>query len=209
MMGGEGRRSPARGSAGPAKELIRGAVLIGLLLAATAVTAGTAAAQQEIQGPAVIDEPGHYVLGTDIAADRPGPVIEIRASNVTLDGAGHAIDGGGRPTVGVQVRPPSPPRWTTSPSGTSGSETASPASPSSTRTTDGSPTSPSPRRRSRASSSPARTATASSASTSRAERSASASSGPRRTPSGTTASPPTRSASPCSSPTTTSSGTTA
>ena len=43
-----------------------------------------------------IDEPGEYVLGDDLSAE--GSCLSIRASDVTLDGNGHTIEGDGTGT---------------------------------------------------------------------------------------------------------------
>ncbi|SFR99366.1 Right handed beta helix region [Halomicrobium zhouii] len=67
--------------------------------AGTAVLAsGPASAQAtSIDSCTVIDEPGHYVLTQDV--DQPGETesacIEIRSSDVVLDGDGHTVDGNG------------------------------------------------------------------------------------------------------------------
>ena len=47
----------------------------------------------EIDSCTVIDEPGEYVLTTDITDSEEDACIEIQASNVTLDGDGHTVDG--------------------------------------------------------------------------------------------------------------------
>jgi len=73
--------------------------------AGTAVLAsGPASAQAtSIDSCTVIDEPGRYVLTQDV--DQPGETesacIEIRASDVVLDGDGHVITGNGYYATGV------------------------------------------------------------------------------------------------------------
>jgi len=65
-------------------------LVLGLLLVGCTVGIGSAIA---VTGPVVIDKPGSYELTKDIL-DTKAPVgIEIRCSNVVLDGKGHRITG--------------------------------------------------------------------------------------------------------------------
>lgn len=82
----------------------------GVPTTATSVGAATAtdAAPTEINSCTTIDEPGTYVLTTDI--ENAGetaisqPCMRITADNVTFDGGGHTIDGRGEShTKGVAV----------------------------------------------------------------------------------------------------------
>lgn len=73
---------------------------------------GVAAANESatatpIDACTVVTEPGRYVLTSDVRNAEVETCIEIRADDVTLDGAGHAIDGGrlGQATVGISVGP--------------------------------------------------------------------------------------------------------
>jgi nitrous oxidase accessory protein NosD len=66
------------------------------------------AAQTEIDSCTTIDEPGNYVLTTEIENGGKTPIskacIEITADDVTLDGGGHLIDGRGEShTKGIAV----------------------------------------------------------------------------------------------------------
>ncbi|WP_435176996.1 right-handed parallel beta-helix repeat-containing protein [Halorussus sp. AFM4] len=60
-----------------------------------------------VEGCTVIAEPGRYVLTRDVTNPRVETCIAVRADDVTLDGAGHAVDGGrlGQATAGVSVAP--------------------------------------------------------------------------------------------------------
>ena len=65
--------------------------------------------QQRIQGKTTITKPGTYTLAADVqrgAGTRiSGACIDIRSSDVVLDGAGRTIDGWGiSDTTGIQVR---------------------------------------------------------------------------------------------------------
>ena len=71
-------------------------------MAANAPAAAPAA--NGIRRPTVIDRPGSYALEKDILLPGTGAAIEIRASDVSLDLAGHRILGpGGRRSTGVAV----------------------------------------------------------------------------------------------------------
>lgn len=66
--------------------------------ATPASNVGTAATQNEssptvITGCTVINESGHYILGENITVNTDTDCIYINASDVTLDGNGHTIDG--------------------------------------------------------------------------------------------------------------------
>ena len=60
-----------------------------------------------VDGCTVIAEPGRYVLTADVSNALVETCIAIRADDVTLDGAGHAVDGEslGQGTAGVSVAP--------------------------------------------------------------------------------------------------------
>ena len=89
-----------------------GAVGVGLA-AGTVVTAANGDGNPtEIDSCTVIDEPGEYVLVDDVSPDQEDRVacIEIAASDVTLRGGGHTVDGHGTDDVGfgIAVNPRSP-----------------------------------------------------------------------------------------------------
>jgi PGF-CTERM protein len=65
------------------------------VLAPAAFASDASANENEIDDCTVIDEPGHYELGSDIQQDEPDSCILIRSGDVVLDGNGHAIDGPG------------------------------------------------------------------------------------------------------------------
>lgn len=67
-------------------------LVIGPLVGVTG--AATPATQSSIDSCTTIDEPGVYTLSQDLESSA-GTCIEIAASDVTLDGAGHAIEGSG------------------------------------------------------------------------------------------------------------------
>ena len=46
-----------------------------------------------ISGPTVITEPGTYILDQDILASGAGTGLEVRASNVVIEGSGHRLQG--------------------------------------------------------------------------------------------------------------------
>lgn len=78
------------------------AVTIGSLFALSTVawpgsaqTSATETGPTEIASCMTIDSPGHYVLTQDIVRPDPseGPCIQILASDVTVDGNGHTIQG--------------------------------------------------------------------------------------------------------------------
>ncbi|QLG29449.1 right-handed parallel beta-helix repeat-containing protein [Halorarum halophilum] len=85
------------------------AIMVVSLFAGGTVAASEMAQQTENTAPTeitactVIDSPGHYALTQDIV--RPegdaGPCIEIRASDVTLDGNGHTLDGNDTEAPGI------------------------------------------------------------------------------------------------------------
>lgn len=67
--------------------------------------------QQRIKGKTTITKPGTYRLAADIQRGDgtriSGSCIEIKSSDVVLDGAGHTVDGWGiSDTTGIQVRGP-------------------------------------------------------------------------------------------------------
>ncbi|QLG60652.1 right-handed parallel beta-helix repeat-containing protein [Halorarum salinum] len=75
-------------------------MVLSLFAGGTAAVAGIAqqtesTAPTEITSCTVIDSPGHYVLTRDIVRsdEGEGPCIVIRASDVTVDGNGHVLDG--------------------------------------------------------------------------------------------------------------------
>ena len=58
-----------------------------------------------INGPTVITEPGFYRIGTDVYNTTVPVWLDIRVSDVTIDGNGHTIDGiDGHGTYGIRVR---------------------------------------------------------------------------------------------------------
>ena len=59
-----------------------------------AVEQGTAAAQA-VDGCTTVDEPGRYTLTSDVRNATVDTCIRVTADDVTLDGAGHAVDGVG------------------------------------------------------------------------------------------------------------------
>ena len=57
-----------------------------------------------INGPTVITEPGFYRIGTDVYNTTVPVWLDIRVSDVTIDGNGHTIDGiDGHGTYGIRV----------------------------------------------------------------------------------------------------------
>ena len=65
-------------------------VMLGLLVAGLLLVSSASAV--DVTGPVVIDRPGTYVLQKDISTSEP-VCIEIRSSDVTLEGNGHVISG--------------------------------------------------------------------------------------------------------------------
>lgn len=63
------------------------------LLALTLLAGTVAANPQPIDGPTVIDQPGHYVVNQSFTDSGATYFIKIEASDVTLDGDGQTIDG--------------------------------------------------------------------------------------------------------------------
>ncbi len=58
-----------------------------------------------ISGPTVITEPGFYRIGTDVFDTHVPVWLDIRVSNVIIDGNGHTIDGVDKDgTYGIRVR---------------------------------------------------------------------------------------------------------
>ena len=58
-----------------------------------------------ITAPTVITEPGFYRIGTDVYNTTVPVWLDIRVSDVTIDGNGHTIDGiDGHGTYGIRVR---------------------------------------------------------------------------------------------------------
>ncbi|SER58310.1 right-handed parallel beta-helix repeat-containing protein [Natrinema salaciae] len=81
---------------------VLGALLVVLIGAVGGVSAADSCA--EISGPAVIDQSGCYVINESAADSSADVHVEIRSSNVILEGAGHTIDGSdGSGTIGVYV----------------------------------------------------------------------------------------------------------
>lgn len=90
--------------------------ILPLLCTLLALAAAVTATAVPVTGPVVITAPGTYELGADIAGANAS--IEIRASDVVLDGNGHAIigtgagalagilvqGGAGAPADGVEIR---------------------------------------------------------------------------------------------------------
>jgi parallel beta-helix repeat protein len=83
-----------------------GTMIRALLLLCFAVLALAAAVSgAPVTGPVVITAPGTYELGGEIAGAGENAAIEIRASNVVLEGNGHAIVGNGAPELsGILVQ---------------------------------------------------------------------------------------------------------
>lgn len=73
------------------------ALAVGAAGAAVLATGPASAQATSIESCTVIDEPGQYVLTSDVSQsdESGGACIEIRASDVVLDGDGHAVDGNG------------------------------------------------------------------------------------------------------------------
>ncbi len=66
-------------------------VVLGLLVAGLLLVSPVSAV--DVTGPVVIDSPGTYVLQKDITSTSEPVCIEIRSSDVTLEGNGHVISG--------------------------------------------------------------------------------------------------------------------
>lgn len=66
-------------------------VMLGLLLAGLLLVSSVSAV--DVTGPVVIDRPGTYELQKDIISTSEPVCIEIRSSDVTLEGNGHVISG--------------------------------------------------------------------------------------------------------------------
>lgn len=66
-------------------------VMLGLLVAGLFLVSSASAV--DVTGPVVIDRPGTYVLQKDIISTSEPVCIEIRSSDVTLEGNGHVISG--------------------------------------------------------------------------------------------------------------------
>ncbi|WP_313690956.1 DUF7282 domain-containing protein [Halorarum halobium] len=65
----------------------------------------TAAGVTELDACGVIDEPGRYVLTANVTDSEASSCVTINASDVVLDGDGHALDGvGTNGSVGVWIR---------------------------------------------------------------------------------------------------------
>ena len=71
--------------------MVLSAATAGVGAALTSGAAAPAANAASVDGCTVIDEPGAYEFTGDIATNESGPCIEIRASDVTLDGNGHFL----------------------------------------------------------------------------------------------------------------------
>ena len=81
------------------------AVMVGSVLTAGVVFTGSASAAPEtVSSCGTIDQPGQYVLTSDLSASGED-CLDVTASDVTLDGNGHTIAGGGgsAKTFGVHV----------------------------------------------------------------------------------------------------------
>lgn len=87
--------------------------MVVLLLVAGACSTGAAAQSTgatTIDSCTTIDEPGEYVLTSDVSNSGADACIHISASDVVLDGGGHTVDGVDRRwTYGVLVRGPGTP----------------------------------------------------------------------------------------------------
>ncbi|MFB6138396.1 MAG: right-handed parallel beta-helix repeat-containing protein [Halobacteriaceae archaeon] len=78
-------------------------LLVGVALLALA-TGGAAAQPTQITGCAVVDSPGVYELTANVTDSTASTCIDVSASDVVLDGAGHVVDGVGSGTsMGVRV----------------------------------------------------------------------------------------------------------
>jgi parallel beta-helix repeat protein len=81
----------------------RAVLLVGIVVVLVAAAAGAVSAQRAgnvstVDSCTTIDAPGRYALTGNVAGDIENPdaaCIEITASNVTLDGRGHAVTGTG------------------------------------------------------------------------------------------------------------------
>lgn len=88
---------------GPRTVGVRELLLVGVVIALIAVSAGAVSAQRAgnastVDSCTTIDTPGRYALTENVAGDIENPdaaCIEITAGNVTLDGQGHAVAGTG------------------------------------------------------------------------------------------------------------------
>ena len=104
------------------------ALLVVLATAAVGVGTGVAGAQASGSGPTpiegcgTIDEPGRYVLTTNVTNTSADPCIAITASDVVFDGGGHTlagnksnygirVDNGAAPQSNVTVRNVAVDRW--------------------------------------------------------------------------------------------------
>ncbi|PSP89311.1 hypothetical protein BRC90_05415 [Halobacteriales archaeon QS_4_69_34] len=70
--------------------VLAGVLAVGLAVVTAAPAAG---AQTQINNCTTITQPGEYVLTTDVTNRTVDDCIDIRASDVKLDGAGHLLDG--------------------------------------------------------------------------------------------------------------------
>ena len=64
-------------------------------VALVAFTTGAGAQPNQIDSCTVIDEPGHYQLTDSVQTDREESCIVVDASDVVVDGDGHAVEGPG------------------------------------------------------------------------------------------------------------------
>ncbi|WP_137289752.1 NosD domain-containing protein [Natronorubrum halophilum] len=81
--------------------------VLGILLVVLIGSVGGVSAADsctEISGPLVIDQPGCYAINESVADSSADVYVEIRSSDVILEGANHTIDGSdGFDTIGVYV----------------------------------------------------------------------------------------------------------
>jgi len=81
-----------------------GWALAACLLVGALACNGTTAAGTLVHGPTVIEAPGTYLLGGNLSVPGGAVGIEVRSSDVTLDGNGWTVRGSGEPdSCGVLV----------------------------------------------------------------------------------------------------------
>lgn len=81
-----------------AREMLFVGIVVVLVAAATGAAGAQRANVSTVDSCTTIDAPGQYALTSNVAGDIENPdaaCIEITASNVTLDGRGHAVTGTG------------------------------------------------------------------------------------------------------------------
>lgn len=103
-VGGGIERRPNRRTRRGLLALALSCLLALAALSGTAGVVGTASAANAVGGCTTIDQPGAYTLDADVTDSGQSTCIEITASDVVLDGQGHAIDGtNATDSVAIQV----------------------------------------------------------------------------------------------------------